>query len=53
MTQTKKIVFGGKRGYNRQLSIEKSKGWKVESEQIRPVGIRNRNVYIANLTRDN
>lgn len=51
MTQTKKLVYGGRRGYDNAVERHKAKGWNVVNETQIPT-IRNRTIYTATLERD-
>ena len=52
MTQTKKLVYGTRKGYDREMARRKADGWQVVSEEVRPRGLMNKKmVYIATLNR--
>lgn len=50
MTQTKKLVYGGRRGYDNAVERHKEKGWEVTNEE-QILRFRKRITYIATLRR--
>ena len=52
MTQTKKLVYGGKRGLDKAVENHKAKGWEVDRTNTIPRGNTGKMIYIAELKRD-
>lgn len=49
MTQTKKLVYGGRHGLDKAVTTYTAKGWEVVNTETVPRGNTGRMTYIANL----